>query len=716
MRYWRFLVLVLFAALATGAARAESGPDAGAEPGASGWEKHEFAQARLIAATAAVGALPELRLGLQFQLKPGWKTYWRSPGEAGLPAQVDWEGSENLADVMVAWPTPERHVLLGIETMGYQGDLVLPVVARPKTPGEPVKLRATVDYLVCEKICVPAHAELALDLPAGEATPTPQVGLIDQWRNKVPGDGRVSGLTVERAALVKTPEGTTLAVRVAARDPLQQPDVLIEGPTGMLFAKPTVQMLDGGRGAILASRVLSGKAAPDALLGGDATFTVIDGARASEIVLKPVAGDAGDLGQSSDLATLGLMLLVSLLGGLILNLMPCVLPVLSLKLMSVVGHGGGNARDVRVGFLASAAGILASFLLLALGALALRQAGMAVGWGIQFQQPVFIAGMAAILVLFACNMVGWFEFSGPRWAFDAAETKAASHGVTGHFLTGALATLLATPCSAPFLGTAIGFALSRGALEIVAVFLALGVGLASPYLLIAAFPCLATRMPRPGRWMLHLRRVLGAALALTALWLLGVLAAQQGPVAAGVVAILLIVLALGFAFAERLPMVLRRAAPAAVALLVVATVAVAAVLPSGGAGDSVAAKDEYWIVFDEQAIPARVQKGEVIFVDVTADWCITCKANKSLVLNRGEVAKRLGGGTIVAMRADWTRPDPAISRYLARFGRYGIPFNVVYGPGAPQGIALPELLTSDMVMAALDQAGAGASKTVATKP
>lgn len=709
MRNRHAAVFVLFAALAAaGHARAE--------PGASAWEKHEFAQARLVSATGAVGTLPELRLGLEFKLNPGWKTYWRSPGEAGLPAQIDWSQSENLAEATVAWPVPKRQVLLGIETMGYEGDLVLPVVAKPKVAGEPVKLRATVDYLVCEKICVPAHAELALDLPAGEATPTAQVGLIDQWRNKVPGDGRVSGLTVERAALVRAPEGATLAVRVAAREKLQQPDVLIEGPAGLLFARPTVQMIDAGRGAILASRVLAGKASPDALLNGEVTFTAIDGARATEAVLKPVAGDAGDLGQGGDLATLGFMLLVALAGGLILNLMPCVLPVLSLKLMSVVGHGGGDAREVRIGFLASAAGILASFLLLALGALALRQAGMAVGWGIQFQQPVFIAGMAAILVLFACNMMGWFEFSGPRWAFDAAETRAASHGVTGHFLTGALATLLATPCSAPFLGTAIGFALSRGALEIVAVFLALGVGLASPYLLIAAFPRLATRMPRPGRWMLHLRRVLGVALALTALWLLGVLATQQGPLTAGAVASILATLALGFAFADRLPAPLRRVAPAAVALLVIATVGVAAVLPRGGAGDGISAKDDYWIVFDEQAIPARVARGEIIFVDVTADWCITCKANKALVLSRGEVARKLGGGAIVAMRADWTRPDPAISRYLARFGRYGIPFNVVYGPGAPQGVALPELLTSDTVLAALDQAGAGAAKAVATKP
>ena len=385
-------------------------------------------------------------------------------------------------------------------------------------------------------------------------------------------------------------------------------------------------------------------------------------------------------------------------------------------MMSVVGHGGGGQREVRLGFIAAAAGILSSFLLLAGGMIALRSAGLAVGWGIQFQQPAFIAAMAAILVLFACNMMGWFELSGPRWAFDAAETKPASHGMLGHFLTGALATLMATPCSAPFLGTAIGFALSRGAFEIVAVFLALGVGLSLPYLLVAAFPGLATRLPRPGRWMLHLRRVLGVMLGLSALWLVAVLAAQRGTIAAAVVAALLVVLTLGFAFANRLPAAIRRAAPASVAAYVVAMVALAAVLPGAGAGEaSVASKDDHWRRFDEAAIPALVAEGRVIFVDVTADWCITCQANKALVLKRGAVAQRLGGGEIVGMRADWTRPDPAIARYLTKFGRYGIPFNVVYGPNAPQGISLPELLTSDVVLAALDQAHA-AARPVAKRP
>jgi len=711
MRRWAHLVLALFALAGSSAA-------AGAPPAwaaSSAWGKHEFARVRFVSAAGAVGDLAELRLGLQFRLEKGWKTYWRSPGDAGLPAQVDWSGSENLAKADILWPMPERHTLLGIETLGYEDEVLLPVVARPERPGEPVKLRAGVDYLVCEKICVPAHAELALDLPAGPATPSPFVDLIDRWRAKVPGDGQAAGLAIERASLVPEADGAVLAVKIAARERLVAPDLYIEGPAGLRFDKVEVRLEPDGRAGVLAARVLADRGKPEDLLTAGVTLTLFDAGRAMEARRAVVPGTAGDIATSGDLMALAGILAIALLGGLILNLMPCVLPVLSLKLLSVVGHGGGDRGAVRLGFLAAAAGILVSFLLLALGALALRAGGMAVGWGIQFQQPGFIAVMAVILTLFACNLFGWFEIGGPRWAFAAAESRGASHGLTGHFLTGALATLLATPCSAPFLGTAIGFALSRGALEIVSVFLALGLGLALPYLMVAAFPGLATMMPRPGRWMLHLRRVLGVALAATAAWLVLVLATQRGVPAAAVLALMLCALALGFAFAGRLPEALRRAAPAVVAGFALATVALAIVVPAAQRGADLAAKDQHWQKFDEAEIAALLAQGKVVFVDVTADWCITCQANKTLVLNRGEVAKRLGGDDVVAMRADWTRPDPAIAAYLAKFGRYGIPFNVVYGPAAPQGIALPELLSQDSVLTAVDQAGATA-RPIARRP
>ncbi|MES1151977.1 MAG: thioredoxin family protein, partial [Dongia sp.] len=443
------------------------------------------------------------------------------------------------------------------------------------------------------------------------------------------------------------------------------PDAIVEGPASLVFDKPTVALSDNGHTATLAMPVSQSK---DSTLppSGDVTLTLTDGARGLERHLA-LAGLApgpllaaqpapGPVSEPSAPVSLLLILGIAVLGGIILNVMPCVLPVLVLKLASVVGHGGGEDRDVRLSFLATAAGIGTAFLALAAALAGLKLAGHAIGWGIQFQQPVFLGVLAALCLAFAANLWGWFEVPLPALAGDlalAADRRAAGHKMLGAFLTGIFATILATPCSAPFVGTAIGFALARGAGDIFAIFLAMALGLALPYLAIAAVPGLATRLPKPGRWMLWLKRVLGVSMAATALWLVWILAGQTG-------------------LLQRQP---------------------------AGQDETVA-----WRSFDAGAIPTLVASGKTVFVDVTADWCLTCKANKTLVIDRPQVSTALGAPGTVAMVADWTRPDSAISAYLARFGRYGIPLNVVYGPKAPQGIALPELLTGDAVVAALKQA------------
>ncbi|MEK9646313.1 MAG: thioredoxin family protein, partial [Alphaproteobacteria bacterium] len=401
---------------------------------------------------------------------------------------------------------------------------------------------------------------------------------------------------------------------------------------------------------------------------------------------------------------------LALLGGLILNLMPCVLPVLSIKLLTVISHGGETPGRIRAGFVASAAGIVVCFLLLGTAAVGLKAAGLAAGWGIQFQQPVFLAFMIAVITLFACNMWGLFEIRLPDAVSDAAATAGhGTGGLAGHFLTGAFATLLATPCTAPFLGTAVGFALSRGAMEIYAVFMFLGIGLALPWLLVAAFPVLVNRLPRPGHWMTTLKRILSIALVGTALWLLSVMWFQIGGPATMMIALLMT--AIGFTIWQyrHLSDRARFATWIVVGLLTAISMVGAGSFAGGGASGEVAAKDDVWRKFDLAAIDREVAKGNTVLVDVTADWCLTCQVNKSLVINRGRVAEIIGGGRIVAMKADWTRPDPEIADYLKSFGRFGIPFNAVYGPSAPNGVPLPEILTESAVLAAIGKAGGAAA-------
>src|SRR4051812_24199452 len=670
--------------------------------GAAGpWQRTETVEGRLIAAVEGTGTLDRIPLGLHLRMKPGWKTYWRSPGDAGLPPQLSWEGSGNLASTDFRWPAPHRFTLFGIETFGYDGEVVFPITARPAQPEQPLDLKASVDLLVCSEICVPQHLDLTLTVPAGPAASSGgDANLIARFASYVPGDGAASGLGIES---VRT-SGKGLVVTATGREPFVDPDLFVENAAGAVFGAPTVAFADGNRRITI---TLPATGQPMPLNGLPVTLTLVDGARSMETaatVNTAGAADRGLTGAPGLIAILGF----ALLGGLLLNLMPCVLPVLSLKLLSVVSHGGSAPREIRAGFLASAGGILFSFLVLAGAAIALKLTGSAVGWGIQFQQPLFLVFMVVLVTGFAANLWGLFEIPVPRAVADIAvggHNPDGTHSTSlgGHFATGAFATLLATPCSAPFLGTAVGFALARGPLEILAVFTALGLGLALPYLLVATFPALASRMPRPGRWMLVLRRVLGGTLALTGVWLLSVLAVQASPAAALAIGALMATLILVLAIRKRLPGRIQIAGGALAAVLALTAFGLPLTLDRH-ASQAAAAIDGRWTPFDKAAIAEQVAAGRTVFVDVTADWCITCQANKKLVLTRGAVAERLFGQGVVPMRADWTRPDDGIAAYLAEHGRYGIPFNIVYGPGAPDGIALPELLTEGAVMTALDRA------------
>ena len=735
-------------------------------PGAGPWHDTEHGSVRLIAASAGVGERERLKLGLEFRMAEGWKIYWRSPGDAGFPPRPDWHGAENVADVTMAWPTPTRFSVLGMQTIGYKDGVVFPLTVSPERAGEPVTLAGTVSYLTCADVCVPYDATLSITLPAGPPDGTPQAHVIDRFRAAVPvdqdGTGRpaVAGLAVESARVLDAaaqagagagattaagPEGggasaghgidPTLSLAVTASSAAafgdERLDLLVEGPEASWFGVPTVSLGPERRTATF--RIPGGGVAPSALSERPLTLTLIAGERAVEARIAPetgapesaeslVSGALGSVpaagaptaGPEGPALALWAVLGLAVLGGLILNLMPCVLPVLSLKLLSLVSKSGAERRTVRTGFLVASAGILVSFMALAAGAIGLKLAGHSIGWGIQFQQPVFLSFMVALLILFTCNMLGLFEFRLPGFLGERAAAAGGAQGHLGDFLTGAFATLLATPCSAPFLGTAVGFALGRGPAEIAAVFAALGLGMALPYLAVAAFPRCVALLPKPGPWMLWVKRVLALALLGTALWLLTVLRVTigtEGAVAVGLMAGLAgIVLGAKKVQGARLA---RFAWPlsAMLAVLTVTYPLLMAFTPAGidgGAGargtEDAVDRQIGWQAFDRAAIAEHVAAGRTVFVDVTADWCVTCQWNKQTVLLRGDVARWLARPDVAAMKADWTRPDPAIADYLAQHGRYGIPFNIVYGPEAPEGVALPELLTADAVLGAVREA------------
>ncbi|UCH73768.1 MAG: thioredoxin family protein [Rhodospirillales bacterium] len=693
-----------------------SGASAASDSAVSAWYETEQLEMRLVSAVAGMGELEEIRFGLQFRMQPGWKIYWRSPGTAGFPPEIDWSQSANLSTVDVAWPAPERFTIFDLDSLGYKDEVVLPLTVRPESPGAALRLRAEVNYLTCKELCVPGNGMLALDIPSGPAAASPHAALIDRFRAQVPVDAAILGVTVEQA-VVKPVAGEAVSLRLAisSETAFAQPDIFVEGPLTAFFEAPSLRLSDDGRRVVATLR--GSGAAPAEMISRPLLVTLLDGDRAVEQAIDgslvdvfpavpPGYGASATGGGISLWAILGL----ALLGGLILNLMPCVLPVLSLKFLSVLGHGGREKTDVRLGFLASVAGIITSFLVLAAALAAMKAAGASVGWGIQFQQPVFLSIMVVVITLFACNLFGFFEILLPQRisnliAVDTGPRHEHHHSLGGHFLTGAFATLLATPCSAPFLGTAVGFALSRGIGEIFLVFAALGLGLSAPYLLVAAFPGMATQLPRPGGWMVTMKRVLGLLLVATGGWLITVIASETGTDTAVGIAGLAAAIGIALWLRGREGSRLGRHAGKVAALLAVAIMAAPVIAPSHRTADGQRSLDDaVWRVFDEDEIRRLVADGQTVLVDVTADWCITCQVNKAAVLKRDPVASLLENGEIVAMRADWTLPSQEIGDYLAQFGRYGIPFNAVYGPNAPDGVMLPEILLTESVLTAINQA------------
>ncbi|HEX2464201.1 MAG TPA: thioredoxin family protein [Thermoanaerobaculia bacterium] len=398
-------------------------------------------------------------------------------------------------------------------------------------------------------------------------------------------------------------------------------------------------------------------------------------------------------------------LLLGVLGGLILNAMPCVLPVLSLKLVGILQHAGQDRRAIATGGLATSAGIVASFIALALVAIGVRAAGGLVGWGVQFQNPAFVVFLAIVVVLFCLNLWGVFEVPLPR-ALSRFDAGGAHHGVLGHFVTGLFATLMATPCSAPFLGTAVGFGLSQSAGVILAVFTAIGVGMALPYLFMAAVPGSVARLPRPGAWMVKLKVVLGFLLAGAAIWLLYVLSSQVSPERLAAIEVGLLVLSMlvwfgGDPMGSRVARVIGRggalAAIAGTLFLAARATPVAIDVERAPPGGAIG-----WTAFDRAQAETLARDGRLVFVDVTADWCFTCKANERLILETREVIAAFARLQVVPMRADWTNQNEEIARFLADFGRYSIPFYLLYRPGAEPHL-FPELLTKRDVLRVLDE-------------
>ena len=673
---------------------------AATDPGVqqTGWQQapeHPPVKVRLVQTgpyDAANNHYPAL---LQVRLSDEWKTYWRSPGEGGIAPRLDWQSSDNIQNVNWQWPVPERFTLLGVETQGYKHAVDFPLQLTPAKPGQPVTFNATLTLPSCTTICVLTDYQLQLPLDADLALNESLNHDYQQAVSRVP---RAASL-VSAESLVWDATNKQLGITLSNDRGWQQPAIYVDELDEAIFSQPKLS-IDKEQMHV---RFQVSSWDDDLNLDQRAVvITAIDDGLAEELSASIHSGALAP--QAEAMPSLGWVLLYAVLGGLILNIMPCVLPVLGLKLNSLVlgqlNPESGLPRSVRAPLLWSAFGIMLSFWLLAAFMLVLTWSGAQLGWGIQFQQPAFIGFMLLVTALFSLNLFGLFELRLPARLNTWLATRP-GNGHGGHVLQGMFATLLATPCSAPFLGTAVAVALASSPLVLIAIFTGLGLGMAMPWLLLALFPGVIRALPKPGTWMVKVKWLFGLMLLATSLWLLSLLSYTLGSGITLALAALLIILPLwsllrqyggrGFIFGL------------AGMLLLGASAGVVALLTQSHWVSPV--KDELnWQPLDADRIATEVAAGKRVFVDVTADWCITCQANKIGVTLRDPVYSALQADDMVLMRGDWTRPDAAITDYLHANQRAGIPFNQVFGPGLPQGKALEVLLTTNKVISALDEA------------
>ena len=661
--------------------------------------------ASLVAETRTVVPGRPIQIALRQQIEPGWHTYWSNPGDSGLPTAIEWALPRDFKASPIVWPTPKRLAYGPVVDYGYENETLLTTtidVPSNLAPGGDVVLSSHASWLVCSDTCVPEDAELKISLPVAEqAEPDPYWAerfAANRVHLPVPNPFPTTAALVDGKIMLHVSAGDASRLRDLTFFPAEA-DVIDGDAAQTVTAAPEGLTLELARDRT--------KPAPAVLKG---LLVFHDSAAQAEAEPEAITIST-PLEPASSNAAAGIEFVwaavLAFVGGILLNLMPCVLPILSVKVFSVVQHAQSAPREVRLQGAAYTAGVLLSFALIAAGLIGFRAAGAEIGWGFQLQSPVFVAAMIYVLFAVGLNLSGVFGFgdrvAGVAGAFGSRERY------SGSFLTGALAALITTPCTAPFMAAALGYAITQPWYRSLAIFEAVGLGLALPFLAIAFSPGLRRFLPKPGVWMLGLKQFLAFPVYGTAVWLSFVLAQEAGEfaVTAALAGLVLIAFAAWLYETARLSEHQgRRWGAGIAALAIVGAVALLrftdADRPSRAAavpGDS----DLAWLPFSTAKIDELRAQGKPIFVDFTADWCITCKINERVALTDRAVLKAFADGGVVALRADWTRQDPGIARMLEANGRAGVPLYLFYpkpGPGGDRrhAIVLPQILTAEAVL------------------
>lgn len=683
--------------------------------------------ATLLSSRDTVAPGERFQVALVQKIAKGWHTYWANPGDSGEPTRIDWDLPSGFSAGEIQWPAPKALPVAPLLNFGFEGEVLLPVeiaVPADAKPGDRLSLKANATWLVCEKICIPEEGAFALDLTVGQGA--------------VADDAAQARIEAARAALPQ-PAGFKASLK-AQGDGLALSLPGLAGASDLRFFPLSDTLIEhaadqpatgGTEGAVLQLTRSGAFKIESTELAGVVTYreagmpralslvAAVDPALVTQATAAPASSGPAVVRVPAPLEsdlTLWAALAFAFAGGLILNLMPCVLPVLFIKALGFAQAAQASRSEVREQGLLFLCGVLSTFIILAAAVIGLAALGTSVGWGFQLQSPPLVIALAVVMALIGLNLLGAFEIGGS--VQGVGHGLASGGGRMGAFMTGVLAVVVATPCTAPFMGAAMGYAVTQPPQTALAVFLALALGFAAPVVALSFAPGWLRLLPKPGRWMVVLKQAFAFPMFATAIWLVWVASVQVGP--GGVLAALAAILAAGFIVwllrIGRGAQLRGRVVTAALALLV-----------AGGAGAFVlqsavpntAAQAE---AGDRQAwSPARVAalqaEGRPVFVNFTAAWCITCLANERVALSRQEVKDAFASLNVASLKADWTNRDATIAAALAEHGRAGVPLYLFY-PAAKGGQAeiLPQLLTTDMLIEAATRASGREAKTAANRP
>ncbi|MBS0525971.1 MAG: thioredoxin family protein [Proteobacteria bacterium] len=676
--------------------------------------KTENIRAELVSEVSEVKAGEPFWVGLHFTIRPKWHTYWKNPGDSGLPTEINWKLPAGAKADPIVWPAPTVFDIGGVINYGYHDDVVLLTkITPPADTSGPLVLSADANWLVCEDVCIPEEGKFSLSLPVGPAAKPSDAdtrALFDKARRTVPTESpwpaRFGLSQAGDPTLVVDARGLKAdTIREAYFFPAEW------GPVANMAKQSVSVTADGIR--IPLKKGDAKAAAPQQIAGTLVLTEKTDGGeqrQAFDLVARndpAVAAASPITALGGETLSLAQALLFALLGGLILNLMPCVFPVLAMKAAALARLGGHARSAMRRDGIAYTAGVLVAFGAMAAVVVAIRASVGDVSWGFQFQSPIFSLLVAYLFFVIGLNLAGMFEVEGSFTGVGQSLT--AKGGPVGAFFTGVLAVVVATPCTAPFMAAALGFALSQPAPQTVAVLLAMGLGLALPFLALSTVPALQRLMPRPGLWMERLRQFLAFPMFASAVWMIWVLTQQTGPdgviyALGGMVLIAFAIWLMRIGSSGTIGGWLRRGV-AAIAVLVAFAAVVkledgpAAASSAGGPAPGV--NFEGWERFSRDRMTQAVAAGKPVFVDFTAAWCITCLVNERVALETPATRKAFEQTGTVKLKGDWTNRDPEITGLLKELGRAGVPLYLYWAPQAERPKILPQVLTEASVIAEL---------------